>query len=57
MESLTPIAGMTMVSIGAVMLVASLGGLLYYNWPRSKSGCKASSARSETSEQGGEIQS
>ena len=47
METWAPIVGMTMVSIGAVIILAGIGGLFYANWPRSKSGRKASPARSD----------
>ena len=57
METWAPIVGMTMVSVGAVTLVASMGGLLYYNWPRSKSGRKAGSSRSQDAEEAREIRS
>ncbi len=40
MKSLAPIIGMAMVSFGALGLVASLGALFYYNWPRSKNKSK-----------------
>ena len=43
MESLAPIIGMAMVSFGALGLLASLGALFYYNWPRSKSKSKTDS--------------
>ena len=43
MESLAPIIGMAMVSAGALCVLAGLGGLFYYNWPRSKSKDKTDS--------------
>lgn len=36
METWAPIVGMTMVSIGSVIALVSLGALFYFNWPRSK---------------------
>ena len=49
MESWAPIVGMTMVSIGSVIILVGLGGLLYVNWPRPKNKSdKASPDRSGT---------
>ena len=36
MESYAPILGMILVSIGSVMVLAGIGGLMYSFWPRFK---------------------
>ena len=52
METWAPIVGMTMVSIGSVIALVSLGALLYFNWPRSNRRRTADSAIPEAAEPG-----
>ena len=58
MESWAPIVGMTMVSIGSVIILAAIGGLFYYNWPRPNRSDKANPVNSAAAEldRDGEIQ-
>ncbi len=37
MESYAPILGMILVSTGAILVLAGVGGLMYSFWPRVKS--------------------
>ena len=52
METWAPIVGMTMVSIGSVIALVSLGALMYFNWPRSKGGAGAKPVSPVTNELG-----
>ena len=53
MGALAPILAIAMISLGSVLLVASLGTLAYLNWPRRWRGTGAGQAAGATgSDQG-----
>ena len=54
MESYAPVIGMIMVSVGSLIILAGLGGLLYVNWPRSKRLGKPNPANAEAAGPAGE---
>jgi hypothetical protein len=48
MDSFVPVLGISMMVFGLIVLLACLGGLVYWYWPRSRSGVGQSRTNPET---------